>query len=611
MVTGACLGWKTTGFFEGRPIYTDGRYPGIARAGLPLRTIIHYLLSGPYLTVDPVVKRLIDLKLSRKTFPEGWGSRCTQDVMRGVLRDMRQPGSVTTLSALLQNLGKQDLCYVAEVPATDQAFFNDLYELILSDPDQPLAPSNKWNSFCAKWGHRRSNLELKQTEYFARGDTRAYVVDSDLVRSLCGAIIQRVFQPKRVSTRKQLFTNDINPAVASNILRHTITVTPGEVLYLAISDTSGFTSSAVNLWVSLVAAITVLQQVQDVSPLLVPFVVMVQDEPLEVDLLSVLKIYCWLTVGVKCHDSSADEWYVSQGGYLGVNGNAVLSRHSQAVHLYDLRAQLRVSIYSLFQTGGDDVFSALVGKESTILETTVAVRESLTKYVGAQKELTWVCANTYSAGAHVLTSPKFCKKTLELRREDHPQHSRFTVNSLWDLPILETLLTAKPRNPQRALREFREFVSSVEDIAPKVQGGVPFIGEMALIYTMVKPIPANISETLSTTICGEGPAYRDEDGITITEGALSSLWKIPALTTSDGGLFLTTLDEKLLVAQRKRWVVLVRPRGVDGSVYVTRRESSRIARSRFPRFLSVPSALTAEGDALLRMILAERAACGV
>lgn len=520
--------------------------------GLPPSSVVNHYLAGFYSQVDDGRGQPLKVKLPMKSRPLDFNEDgCSvREVWQRLLReDYVERGIAADLPGLLERLGYQELARVASVQWPQQAFFRDLAQLVSESDGRPLAPSVEWDTFVSKYP-RPSDLEMKTRVYFSRGDERAFVVDSSLVRPLVGSIIQAIIQPAHVPTRRCLPTDSVMPAVMKNIVDKTVRGDVGSDVVVTVSDTSSFTSSAVNAWAGLLAMLLVVTGSPRLKHLTEPFNVAIGDQALTVTLVQILQLYLFMTVGVACSVEETGDEYVAQGGYLGVCANINATLLAQNIHLQDLQSQLKKEndVVFLPQSGGDDIFAVYTGAPSAVEESVGRARVSLTRFVGFQKEFRSVNLGALPLGTHPL-GLAFCQKDLlvDVWEAGVGAGRMYRIYSRIDLPVLEALVDTTTPSEAILAQRFTSYLASVREYSRKLALPGHALSEFAEIFVELRGALDATDGLRSRAIYMANEAdLVDDSGTWFTKAAYDAVLRVPSKRTILRDVF-NTVDEKARV----------------------------------------------------------------
>lgn len=548
------------------------------------RVALNFLLSPAFFTIDNGVREPINVALSGRSFATnlGDGHKSVRDCWETALWGFygRPGASVVPLSLVFAQLGQRDLADRGNLPWQQQNFFLDLIELLRTTDNSAVAPSDAWTSFTNMYSWRPSLLTLKSRIYIARGDERAFVVDSDAFRSLVGSALQAIFLPAKMSERELLFSEPVNPARNKNVLDKTMKVYPGQTLGLAISDTSSFTSSGVNLWIALLALLTGITTNSRLKHFCEPFVVRIKGFLLETTLPWLIQVYLFRTVGVSCFDESMGDSFINQGGYLGVAANMTMCLLAQSILLQSVRFQLlRLVRFIDIQSGGDDIFTALAGLETSVLEGLMLCKSEYTQYLGRQKD--FVCyyiGENFPDCDYMNTGLVFCKKAVLVRVTTLLNLSReVKIISAFNIPVLEALFTPKPRSASAQRRELLSFVASALEATRLLFEPMRVYALLIALYIQLKDV--NFSTTPFTASLKfsnwPGVGVVREAGYLFTVQALRSVYSVLGVKGM-GHIYNATIAGK--VAQSLSMSAIMRCEIVgEGLVFCTKKELRRLS----------------------------------
>jgi len=257
--------------------------------------------------------------------------------------------------------------------------------------------------------------------YPARDDNRAYCRDTNRLRQVVGACLNRLVLPKSKVQRKRMKVASVFNDDEKDILKLSIPMSTREtfVSKLVLLDISNFTGSFANSWI-MIFIMALDSQVNlrnkynyygfGQSLLLASW-------------HEILVIYLYLTVGYPCYVDSLDEYHTLPGGFLGVNANITTSLLCLAIILKYVRSRGRQRGLDVHcQAGGDDSAFVIHGPESTVNSFIDEIKDFMTLYVGAMKEFVVFDLSDYPEG--VVPDAAFCKKRIVLSREKGFYHLR-------------------------------------------------------------------------------------------------------------------------------------------------------------------------------------------
>lgn len=580
-----------------------GSLQSVSTDVMTISRLLEHLNCALSLTAFSVLGEPIGIRLSGRSMSRnlGVGTHSVRDAWCYALGPVARLGAqAISLPTLFQRLGRGDLAAVMMVPWQQQPFFLDLIQMVLESGDHPLAPSARFTAFTRTWPDRALPLHLYTKSYLARGDERAYVSDSDAFRSLGGSILQAALMPSSITARLRLTTNDVNPATSRNILKKIYNVPSGKSLYLTMSDTSSFTSSGVNLWGVALAHLTMLTQSQEGERWCRPFMVRVYGHFLEVTMVELLQLYLYMTVGVPCIDTEAGEEYVSQGGYLGVAANMTLCLLAQSLVLLCLKNHaLQRGVIMDAQTGGDDVFTALIGDDADVYLVVGKVRSDLTSFVGSQKEFGYMSIDVSSEREFTLPYT-FCKKAVTVRVKPYATGCFVEVMSEYELPLMEGLFSPLPENADLE-RELFVFSKSVSEAVSRYSNPNAAYHALMSLYIDVHDFPLGSKPLVmkQTNVCVPDDLITQGD-LVYTKHAYEVVYAQPWIEGPNTCAH-ETLMGKTQYALSMRYISLVRTDAV--MFYVGKREMKRVLRTgRVPVILLPPLGEESEMCKVLELV---------
>jgi len=315
---------------------------------------------------------------------------------------------------------------------------------------------------------RRSTipLKLKSKLYINRADRRAYYVDKDEIRHVCGSIFQWLLQGNKQVREKMTLVTKWIPAMYKNLLNDAFDVPRGDSLLIIKLDVSGFTNSCVNTWLLVLTAAQAVKSSECVQHLRARFDVRIGDAFLSVSVLEILELYLYTTVGAT--SSVNGELHVSPGGYLGVKGNMNATSLFFAAMLEEISTKaltLYPNCHMFGQIGGDDAYIRLTGTNRiTLVEYSNYVHSELTSYVGHLKE--FICEEIVLNTGTMKSQSAFCKKEVYITVSHHDTCVHVVVQSAQKLPLMTELIVrdSSLKNVKKLGRGFRNFIKSIRKL---------------------------------------------------------------------------------------------------------------------------------------------------
>jgi len=193
-----------------------------------------------------------------------------------------------------------------------------------------------------------------------------------------------------------------------------------------------------------------------------PFVVEVGGHYVEVDILTVLNLYLYLTVGAPARLETG-EIHVAPGGYLGVQGNITLTMYAFTARLEELSFKIRPYQMRLRgQVGGDDF--ALRYLQSVYIKGNSGIvsrlcHDTITAYVGHLKE--WIMLKVVPP---VDTHPfLFCRKRVHITTTATLEGARIKTSTEHHLPLFGTLVEIEDVPRSKKVSHYMRFRSSVKE----------------------------------------------------------------------------------------------------------------------------------------------------
>jgi hypothetical protein len=224
----------------------------------------------------------------------------------------------------------------------------------------------------------RQDLIMDIKYYPARDDNRAYCRDTNRLRQVVGACLNRLILPKSKALRKRTRVASVFNDDEKDILKLSIPISTKEdyVTKLVLLDISNFTGSFANTWIMIfIMALdsqTCLRNKYNFYGFGPNVLVGGWHE--------ILVLYLYLTVGYPCYVESLDEYHTLPGGFLGVNANITTSLLCLAVILKYVRSrgrQLGLDVHC--QAGGDDSAFVVHGPETTVNHFISSISNDMTR----------------------------------------------------------------------------------------------------------------------------------------------------------------------------------------------------------------------------------------
>lgn len=439
--------------------YTDG----LTGSKFRLLMIRPYWLTLERLRLD---RKVLSIKVSDTSRCNYW-SCSTRKAIVSLIKMHIRAGGTASLHDLLPGLYAPHAKLINDVtgPIHSSLFFQDLLQglcRVSRGQISLLAFARKFR----KEHTRHVTADLKVRYYFERADYRAFVIDRNLARALSGAIIQKIFGQSKTSKSKHRGIEVVMPYKGSNVIHITLKrldVATNLKTDIGQGDISSFTSSNPNSWFTVLIQLLLLSEA-DCEHLRHNFVVTVDGWPIEVDIITVLKIYVHTVLFMSVHDCELDEDYFQAGGCLGVNANITLTKFAFAITMVDLikiaKNTYNVSLW--VRVSGDDFFYVITGQNDRVDIVHSMIRSRITGEVGHLKTLDVLnvsglpLCERHGVG-------KFCKKFVYLRRTTRGVHSWYDIQTKGKLPIMTQLLMPTLANRRLMSKAFEEMMYGVRD----------------------------------------------------------------------------------------------------------------------------------------------------
>lgn len=259
-------------------------------------------------------------------------------------------------------------------------------------------------------GRVNSRDLIMKTKYDqSRDDNRAYCVDSNRLRQLVGACLNRMIVPKSVVIKKRLHSSKIVHCVDKDILSLSIPMTTRDDYssVLVLGDISNFTGSLGNSWFMLFCMALDTQNTLRHKYNLFGL----GDTVILTSWHELIALYLYLTVHYPCYVEELNDYFTLPGGFLGVNANittGLLCLSLTMTFICHVERQYGVEIHA--QAGGDDFAFVIHGLTCKVEKAIETIRSHMTSYVGLLKEFHVVTLGGVSEG--VVPDLSFCRKRI-------------------------------------------------------------------------------------------------------------------------------------------------------------------------------------------------------
>jgi hypothetical protein len=291
---------------------------------------------------------------------------------------------------------------------------NDFMNSSFSQQVMTMFMSNQWSfpahtSLVIKGRAVTDDLCMKTKYYPARDDNRAYCSDSNRLRQLVGACLNRMIVPKSMIIRKRLHSSRIVRAESKDLLDLIVPMATRDcdISVLVLGDISNFTGSLGNSWVMLYCmALDTQHALRNKYNLFG-----LSDTIMIASWHELLVLYLYLTVHYPCYVEELDEYFTLPGGFLGVNANittGLLCLSLIMTHMCFTQQQYGVEIRA--QAGGDDFAFVIHGHKCKVEKAIEFIKRTMTNYVGLLKEFHVVILG--STGEGVVPDSVFCRKRI-------------------------------------------------------------------------------------------------------------------------------------------------------------------------------------------------------
>lgn len=304
-----------------------------------------------------------------------------------------------------------------------------------------------------------AGLSMQTRYYESRDDSRAFCVDSNLMRSLAGCMLHRLIVPKDKKVRSNLHYTTLLRYPHKDMLDLSVLAPrDDECTILIIGDISNFTGSLANAWLMLycMALDINTSNLRERRNLFC-----VGSTLISASWLHIIAVYLHTTVGGDVFVEDRQNYAFLPGGYLGVAANitvGLLFLCASMQYTIDRVAHKCVSLHA--QAGGDD--HAFVFTCHTLLRDEVVemIRSDMSRYVGFLKEFAvYDISNTNSQ--EVLKEATFCQKRVLVKRDG----VRLLIRSEPTVPLPPDIMPTVSLSPGAQIKVFYNLVSCLEDYA--------------------------------------------------------------------------------------------------------------------------------------------------
>lgn len=283
------------------------------------------------------------------------------------------------------------------------------------------------------------------------------------------------------------------------------------------------------------------------------FVVAVDGWPVEVDILTVLKVYMQSVVFMSVLDTEFSEVYQTIGGCLGINANMTLTKLSFSLTMLDVIQQVD-NLYNVkmwVRLAGDD-FTFMASGQCDRVNIALKLLEHRTRRdVGELKEFRVVNLSD-NPEEEWISVGTFCKKTVCVRRQVRNLRSVYQVKTLGKLPIMTQLLS------------FEHNVSKVENMHSEMLFGLqdrlrwlgPNWGILQLYDNWFRKIHNHTKPWTITRYCSAGTSllpYIRVNNEFFSPAAYSCCAAVLDLTC-DSGNWRTNISQKAKLLTRRKKV---------------------------------------------------------
>lgn len=460
-----------------------------------------------------VTRSFITVRCSTRTILKG---KTMKRTIGRWIKSARVENMIPTLKDMIfkhdENLGHYLYDPLEQFPNRLHPFIQSAIDLLLAYDDP--------NDIATLIAHLRDGIDvvpgdlvMKTKLYVSRADIRAYYVDRDPVRHLCGSIIQQYFQGLTSATRSNFLTEDWLPSKDKNIVNMTIRCKDNLVVLITGGDISSFTNSDINSWVYGIAVYTIMRAVWDETVL--PTTYCVDGELFTATLSVVLLTYLVLLIGAPSTLPNKEN-YVAPGGYLGVKGNMTLTTTAFALRLVAIQKKLMAEhrkVQFSGQIGGDDFFYIIIAEsvEEAVFINDL-VKADIEKYVGRLKDPTTEIVRAGYNKEYTLRL-MFCKKSVycSTYSDDNANNVRCVyLQSVQKLPFMGQLLNVEPElTIRKRLDELRKFELQMVHFFSDFLDPETWVNAYTNVYCLLYDLPGLCKLYYSTKVLCKPNVYRN------------------------------------------------------------------------------------------------------
>lgn len=354
-------------------------------------------------------------------------------------------------------LGLHELLSLIGVPSDDlleracyDEFLREAADMFARSVEIPLLSCTTLQEAFKKRWHRRRLLAIKMKVYLSRADERAFIVSSDAIASVTGAIVQQFLIPKRKDVYAATGYGQSVSKRGGNVLDIRVPVHHTASAHLVLLDIMGFTGSNVNSSVLTLVVAHWLNSSKSLKHLRGPKLFSVQGEYFEAELADVFVQYLYRTLLADVA-LPGGATFSHVGGYLGIPGNMAMCMYACIIEMkMELQSCVDVDVQYILKPGGDDIALILIGHLEDVVKIEQQIHTRLTKYVGSLKEFV---IHDLPVGIISEAVGEFCKKDVVASRSQ----TELSITSVTGFPITKDLLERKPLKD--ALMHADRFVS--------------------------------------------------------------------------------------------------------------------------------------------------------
>jgi len=441
------------------------------------------------------VDSYLTTRLSSKTILRG--KPIKERISGSIATLTRELDRIPTLRELTQSMNANLSSYA--FPTTDEVsldhpYIESLYNLTIMAGSSTLFQAKVKTFLSDNKIPIPTNLKMKTKLYVSRADIRAYYVDTDMVRHLCGSILQTLLLCPNRALRRKLVTETYLPSMNKNIINDSIETNTSHTATIMTGDISSFTNNDINSWMmGFSQLLIVLSDREDLNK---TFVVMAGGEYVQVKLAEVILLYLITTVGAPAMLPTGS-LYIATGGYLGVKANMTLTSqafaHRMRALVYSSNELIR-NVQLKILIGGDDFVIRQISNDISIMnEFARRLQTSIKLYHGQVKDFQ-VESFSLDHAKKWDSNMKYCKKglkyTLDTKWSLKDTEITFEMASVQKLPYFSELVeTVIPANYDKKMTLIRLFMVQCKHYFSTYEEGDEWVNAYVHTFCQLNRLP--------------------------------------------------------------------------------------------------------------------------